>query len=371
MRRNLLAAFGSTPRASLREVSLACKQALQPLREYAWMCACSGGADSLALTLAAAELATRWEIPLHAVVIDHALRPQSAAEAQAAKEELAKWEVEATIVVADRGRSENSGGIEAHARELRYRALTDFAHQWRQQTQRPVAMLLGHTMDDQAETVLLGLAHGAGARALAGMEAVSVRDDLMWVRPLLGVRRADTSAAVKQLGANVVEDPTNAEDGPWRQANGQPLARIAVRHRVLPALAEALGRDPVPALARTASHLQVDNADLDTRARQVLEQARYQPRADASDAGKQAHYYRVQTLADTTTAVRRRALVQLAQHHTNKRIHHRQIEDLENLVINYRGQGPVWLAGATSAQRVHKGETVLVKVVSAPATVTN
>src|SRR5690625_7898388 len=80
----------------------------------------------------------------------------------------------------------------------------------------------------------------------------------LWRRPFLGLRRRDTEAVCAALGLRYVDDPTNAPDGPWRRADGGPLRRAAVRHHVLPALAEALGPGVPEALARTADRLRED-----------------------------------------------------------------------------------------------------------------
>lgn len=358
----MLETIGSTPRAAVRAVSLACRASLENLRHHAWLSACSGGADSLAMTILAAELAQRWHVPFRAVVVDHQLRAESAADAQAAADELSRWGIEALITRADsevrshralvetgqpQGGQGPAEGIEAFARHRRYHLLSEAATDFQSQTGRPVALLLGHTMDDQAETVLLGLAHGAGARSLAGMEAHRPRaagsngqTTVMWVRPLLGVRRADTLAAVEQLGARHVEDPTNAPQGPWRRADGGPLPRLAVRHQVLPALAHALGKDPVPALARTAKHLQDDNHYLQNQAQLLLRQASRRPGV-----------YRVEVLQQAEAAVRARAVKLLMREHCRGRLHHRQVEDISRLITDYHGQGPVDLPGGAQCRR--------------------
>ncbi len=371
----MLETIGSTPRAAVRTVSLACRAALSDLRQCAWLSACSGGADSLAMTILAAELALRWQVPFRAVVVDHQLRAESATEANAALAELSRWGIGALITRAEtdvgsrQPRSDSAtgrisepftDGLEAFARQRRYRLLTDAANDFQQETGRPVAVLLGHTMDDQAETVLLGLAHGAGGRSLAGMQTRRPRvkagnqlTDVTWVRPLLGVRRADTLAAIEQLGARRVEDPTNTLEGPWRRADGGPLPRLAVRHQVLPALAKALGKDPVPALARTATHLQDDNEYLQQQAAELLRTAHQ---------GQGA--YRVEILRQAPAALRGRALVQLCRYHCGGRVHHRQVGDVERLITNYHGQGPVDLPGGVQCmrQRDDDGQAVVIVV---------
>jgi tRNA(Ile)-lysidine synthase len=136
-------------------------------------------------------------------------------------------------------------GPEAAARAARYRALDATAGRL-----GAVAVLLGHTLDDQAETVLLGLARGSGGRSLAGMPARRGR----YRRPLLAVRRAATGAACAELGLEPWQDPHNSDPR---------YARARVRHQALPALEAALGPGVAQALARTATRLRADCEYLD------------------------------------------------------------------------------------------------------------
>jgi tRNA(Ile)-lysidine synthase len=147
------------------------------------------------------------------------------------------------------------GGPEAAARAARYDALAAVAERT-----GAAAVLLGHTLDDQAETVLLGLARGSGARALAGMAARRGR----YRRPLLAVRRRTTRAACAALDLTVWDDPHNASPR---------FARARVRHDVLPVLEAALGPGVAEALARTAGQLRADADFLDAMAEIESERA--------------------------------------------------------------------------------------------------
>ncbi|MCT3002288.1 tRNA lysidine(34) synthetase, partial [Propionibacterium freudenreichii] len=138
-------------------------------------------------------------------------------------------------------------GPEAAARRARYEAL---AAPDAPGGRRPDLVLLGHTLDDQAETVLLGLARGSGTRSLAGMPAHFGSAPQFW-RPLLGVRRADTERACVEWGLSPWHDPQNRDDR---------FTRSRLRHRVLPVLTAELGEGVIEALARTAT-LATQDAD--------------------------------------------------------------------------------------------------------------
>jgi tRNA(Ile)-lysidine synthase len=212
---------------------------------------CSGGADSLALTLAAAAVR---EADVQAVVVDHRLQEGSAERAAATVALLAERGIAARVHAVDVA---GPGGIEAAARRARQAALCAA----RPHPDSPI--LLGHTLDDQAETVLLGLGRGSGARSLAGMR----RWDPPWLRPLLTVRRATTRAAC--AGLEVWDDPHNADPR---------FTRVRLRHEVLPLLEDVLSGGVAEALARTAEQLREDVDALDAVAVQLLAAA-YAPAA--------------------------------------------------------------------------------------------
>jgi len=201
----------------------------------------SGGADSLALTAAAAFVLPRVGLRLGVVIVDHALQDDSAEVAErAARQARGLGADPVEVVRVDVGRS---GGPEAAARDARRGALTEAARRHAAPT-----VMLAHTRDDQAETVLLGLARGSGPRSLAGMRP----HDGWWRRPLLSMTREQTRAVCDAAGLQPWADPHN-EDSSY--------ARVRVRHILLPALVDALGPGTVPALARSADLLRAD-ADL-------------------------------------------------------------------------------------------------------------
>lgn len=212
--------------------------------------ALSGGPDSLALAAATAFEAPRATLRAGAIVIDHGLQEgseKSALQAADAAKDLGLDPVVITkvSVIAD-------SGIEADARRARYQAFESAVAEL-----GASAILLGHTLDDQAETVLLGLTRGAGATSLAGMSPVNG----IYRRPLLGIRRSETVAACEDQGLEVWDDPHN-HDGRF--------TRVRIRHTVLPVLEKELGPGVAEALARTAEHLQDDNAVLDQLTRSQM-----------------------------------------------------------------------------------------------------
>ena len=203
---------------------------------------CSGGADSLALLVLAVDAALD---PI-AVHVDHGVRDGSAAEADTVAEAAARLgaRFDARRVSVNRGPN-----LEARARTARYDAL-----ECARAEHGASAVLVGHTADDQAETVLLNLLRGSGSSGLAGMP--SRRGHI--VRPLLGIRRAELRALCAQRGLVPVSDPSN-QDLSFR--------RNRIRHEVIPLLEGVAGRDLTPILVRQAEVLRTESDFLDGVAR--------------------------------------------------------------------------------------------------------
>jgi tRNA(Ile)-lysidine synthase len=282
------------------------------------LAAVSGGADSLALAAALAFTAPRDGLRAGAVVVDHGLQPGSAGQAETAAQQcralgLDQVCVEHVTVATD-------GGPEAAARTARYAALDAVAERC-----GATAVLLGHTLDDQAETVLLGLARGSGARSMAGMPATRGR----LRRPFLTVRRAATEQACQALGLTVWSDPHNADPA---------YARVRVRSDALPALEAALGPGVAESLARTADQLRADADALDTVAAQAA--AGPDPLAVAS-------------LLALPTAVRTRVIraAAIAAGCPAGALSAGHVASVERLVTAWRGQGLVHLPGGLVADR--------------------
>ena len=301
--------------------------------------AVSGGADSLALAAALA-----FERPgAYALVVDHGLQPGSAQVAARAADQCRDLGLTAEVLTArsselpqDRragddpkimggghghghgaggGARGGEGGPEGAARAVRYALLAAAADRLQLQ-----AVLLGHTLDDQAESVLLGLARGSGARALAGMPAHRDR----YRRPLLRLDRATTRAACAEAGLTAWQDPHN--DDPAH-------ARVRVRATVLPVLERELGPGVAAALARTAAQLREDADALDALTPDLPE---------APD---------VIGLASLAPALLARALKRWAEQQAGQAVTAAHVEALRALVEHWHGQGPVALPGGAAVER--------------------
>lgn len=214
---------------------------------------CSGGADSMALTAAAAHLVARElaDCQLEVVVVDHGLQEASAELTASVVERCQRLGLAARGVRVDVD-VDSPLGLEAAAREARYAALTsDFAGD----------LDLAHSLDDQAETVLLGLARGSGTRSLAGMAPESWLGATRVLRPLLGLRRTQLRQAAQAWGVTIWDDPHNQMSD---------FRRVRVRQQVLPTMVDELGPQVIAALARTADLARADADALDGIARELL-----------------------------------------------------------------------------------------------------
>lgn len=220
--------------------------------------ACSGGPDSLALAAIAAHFARRGDVRVGAIIVDHGLQEDSAAVAAQTTQILTDLGLHPIITEKVQVPVGNMGP-EMAARTARYTAFTKAV-----EATGARAVLLGHTLDDQAETVLLGLSRGSGTRSLAGMPPVRVERGVTYLRPFLGLRRTDMLDICDAETLTPWIDPTNTD---------QSLMRARIRHSVLPYLEEHLGGDVARSLARTASVAGPDAEYLDEQAQDAYEQA--------------------------------------------------------------------------------------------------
>ena len=306
------------PHPAVAEIRRAVRAVLGPARVVV---ACSGGADSLALAAAAAFEAPRAGVAAGLVTVDHGLQPDSAAQAArvaALGYELGLDPVEVLPVAVG-----TAGGLENAARTARYAALTAAA------TALDADVLLGHTLDDQAETVLLGLGRGSGPRSLAGMRVRTGR----LVRPLLDVRRSTTRAACTALDLPVWDDPHNTD---------LDRQRARLRTEVLPLLEDVLQGGVAPALARTAALLQDDLDALDDVA---------VDHAAAGGGDDEIEAMEVVLLAGLPRALRTRALRAWARAQGAGELTAAHTAALDALVTSWHGQGPVDLPAGLRVRR--------------------
>lgn len=285
--------------------------------------ACSGGADSLALASAAVFEGHKLAQRIVGVTVDHGLQPGSAEQADRVVAQLAAMGVDETLTARVEVANASGLGPEAAAREARYAVLEEVAERLGART-----ILLGHTLDDQAETVLLGLTRGSGGRSLQGMRP----DFGVFARPLLGVRRDDTITACQVEGLGFWDDPHNHDPG---------YTRVRVRDRVLPVLEAELGPGIAEALARTADQLREDTLLLDELTGEALARARRPGGLDISTL-------RVEQPALRHRAIHRTALEAGVPASELTRGH---VLDVDKLVVGWRGQRWVDLPGHRRALR--------------------
>lgn len=278
----------------------------------------SGGADSLALAAATAFEAPRAGFRAGAVIVDHGLQEGSAAVAAHAAEQARALGLEPVIVqqvaVIDDGH-----GPEAAARAARYAAFDAT----RRETEASL-LLLAHTADDQAESVLLGLARGSGSASLAGMPA---RTETL-ARPLLGLRRETLRQACLDEGLDWWDDPQNHDER---------FLRVRVRERILPMLEAELGPGVADALVRTAEQLAEDNAAFTEQIDEFIEEI-----VELADAGIRVS---IGALAANPAAVRQRIIRHVALSEFGVSLSRTHTLEIARLVTDWHGQGPLEMPG--------------------------
>ena len=371
---------------ALGEIQLAVRRVLHSLGspEDTLLClALSGGPDSLSLAAALIRVALRHPRPwvVSCLTVDHGWRSESASESQAAARCARELGFTSAMVL----RGESGGGAngpEGEARLLRWGLLARAAiAEAKAQGKNHAVILTGHTLDDQAETVLLRLARGSSLRSIAAMREFESLDcqtglplrfawreadsgvdaavDLGLARPLLGIRRELTQAACEQAGLVAVNDPSNRMEGPVKTAAGQPLPRAAIREQVMPALAAALGQDPAPALARLAGQAAADDTILEMLAGEVLWEVLSDEPGDGEPGdsvkldltvieGYKSHDLIRYSAPVLRRVLRRASLLAGARVDSLTEAHLRGVVDL---IHDWHGQGPLALPGITVTRR--------------------
>ena len=283
--------------------------------------AVSGGADSLALASAILKESEEFAITPIAVTVDHQL--QSGSSAQAEKVEKQLKEMGYGKVICKKVVVTTESGLEAGARDARYQALSACASE-----EKARKVFLGHTRDDQAETVLLGLARGSGTRSLSGM----AMENGIYLRPLLHITRDETVAACNEIGVQPWNDPHNGNT---------EFSRVRVRAEVLPIMEEKMGPGIAAALARSASILRDDADALDEIAQREISGF------DLTNLG----CVELETLPRAIRSRVLRAAIYAAGAPSGS-ITADHLSAVEALVTSWRGQGALSLPGGVKVERI-------------------
>ena len=302
--------------------------------------ACSGGPDSLALAAIAAHFARRNDVRVGTIIVDHSLQEDSAAVAAQTAQTLTDLGLHPVITEKVQVPVGNMGP-EMAARTARYTAFTKAV-----EATGARAVLLGHTLDDQAETVLLGLSRGSGTRSLAGMPPVRVEGGVTYLRPFLGLRRTDMLEICDAETLTPWIDPTNTDE---------TLMRARIRHSVLPYLEEHLGGDVARSLARTASVAGPDAEYLDEQAQVAYEQALLSARTAVRGIEREdAVLLDRAQVAALHPALRLRVLATACKAAGGENPGFERLQALDSFTAEYAVAGPVQMPGHVSAYRRRK-----------------
>ncbi|HIW45850.1 MAG TPA: tRNA lysidine(34) synthetase TilS [Candidatus Yaniella excrementigallinarum] len=307
--------------------------------------AVSGGADSLALAVLAAETQRVTGTPFGAIVLDHQLQEVTAEVARATAVLCRGLGLEpvATCALEIRDHGE---GLEASARRARYAAFVELAT-----TMQAAGVLTAHTANDQAEQVLLGLARGSGLRSIAGIRKqrthkIAGHEPIHIGRPLLDLTRKDTEAICAWAGIQYFEDPMNQEHS---------IARIRVRQHLLPALLDpdtGLGPGVFSGLVTTAALAADDTA--------VLEQLAEQTYHSLGVEGQQCIEFPLRQLQKLQPAILRRVVALAVQHFGAPTPSAERLAAVQTLVWPPVGKassaGPIQLEGHLSVYRKKDAE---------------
>ena len=287
---------------------------------------CSGGADSLALAWTTLVVGKRLELKTGVIIVDHQLFPESNSVALNAKKQCEDLGIE-EVIIKKVNVEQTHEGLEAAARIARYEAFENVL----QETNAQV-ILLAHTQDDQAETVLMRLTRGSGAKSLSGMAQVSGK----YLRPFLHLRKKLVHDSLDLIGLKAWQDPANTD---------HQFLRVKVRHELMPKIVEVLGESAISSLDKTSQLLRLDNQALEDLAQQFFESQK-----DVKTKGLE-----ISELEKLPEAIRTRVLricaIASGVHPGPFSFEH--IEAIDALVKNWHGQGNVDLPGFIQATRVN------------------
>ena len=283
---------------------------------------CSGGADSIALAWSASVVCKRLNLNLGVVIVDHQLIAESNQVAENTKKQCAEFGINQIIVKKIKVVFENEG-LEAAARKARYKAFEEVI-----KDTNAKALMLAHTQDDQAETMLMRLTRGSGAKSLSAMSEVSGK----YLRPFLHVRKFEIKDALEKEDIKYWNDPANSNSD---------FLRVKVRNELIPKLIEVLGDSVVEALDRTSMLLKNDNDILDQIALNHYQENRQ---------------LLISKLEDLPSAIRTR-VIKLAALDAGVNpgpFSFEHIEAIDALVTNWHGQSHIDLPGFVQASRVNE-----------------
>jgi tRNA(Ile)-lysidine synthase len=287
---------------------------------------CSGGADSLALAWTTLVVGKRLELKTGVIIVDHQLFPESNSVALNAKKQCEDLGIE-EVIIKKVNVEQTHEGLEAAARIARYEAFENVL----QETNAQV-ILLAHTQDDQAETVLMRLTRGSGAKSLSGMAQVSGK----YLRPFLHLRKKLVHDSLDLIGLKAWQDPANTD---------HQFLRVKVRHELMPKIVEVLGESAISSLDKTSQLLRLDNQALEDLAQQF-----FGSQKDVKTKGLE-----ISELEKLPEAIRTRVLricaIASGVHPGPFSFEH--IEAIDALVKNWHGQGNVDLPGFIQATRVN------------------
>lgn len=324
--------------------------------------ACSGGRDSMALAAVSHIVCTSMGVRCGVVIVDHGLQEGSEQVAGEAADRCRALGP-GPVIVRNATVQARGEGLEAAARQARYNELCAAARE-----SGAIAVLLAHTMDDQAETVLIGLLRSRGVDALAGMPQVFTRSGVTFARPLLTLTRDETTGLCEDLGVEYWDDPTNGDAVDGELPDDYPL-RSRVRHDLLPAIERFAGFNVTRHFAESAQLARMDKEYLDQRSDEVMGEAvtavdrpassaavsTDTPRACAADDTNDSGHgiglmIGVKRIAREPEAIRLRVIAHaLSQAGVNASA--AQIAAIDRLVVDWHGQGGVSLPRGYSANR--------------------